>query len=191
MCEKENNHTSIADPLLLQLEYKEACTFIRTELNIRRVALLFVVTVEWGIFTLWEGILAGSNQDLNHILICLLPAIGFLIVLIGLHNELRIKAYTDEYSSRARDLEKRLGITLLSTAYENVAKSRLIGGMKSQWLFVFLYVILLAGWGIIVVYQGLFARKPNIVPLIAIVATIIVLAIMWLCHCCKTQRQRA
>ncbi|MBA7680979.1 hypothetical protein ES703_89305 [subsurface metagenome] len=122
-----------------KLEYEQANNWWRTLSQMRRRDMM--------LFTAAQGaVLAIIGREL----LTLSPGgyalsiIAFLFAVIGFFNERRLYRYLDEFRNRAKAIEYKYKMTLLTSAHEKVKKQRF--SLPSTLAFSAYYAIIGVGW---------------------------------------------
>lgn len=131
-----------------QIEYEQAHEWWRHLSNLRRQDLALFTTIQGAALTIiGDQLLSLKPANLA------LSVVAFLSALIGLNNERRVYAYLVGFRERALELERLHGASLMGRGVREAQNTQLL--VKTQVAFAFFYLLLLAGWILIWVLNGL------------------------------------
>ena len=120
-------------------EYTAALEMLRYCSNLRRQDMVFVTTVQGAVISILGNKLLAL--DIGRFA---LSWIAFAVVLHGLNSERRNSAYRRGYLARALDLENQLGLLLVHTAKDEIARTRLLA--SNAYSFNTYYGMLALSW---------------------------------------------
>ncbi len=103
------------------LEYRSALEFYRQYTNVRRHDMAFITTAQGAVLTAIGRDLLAMNLSSF-----LLSVVAVFLLLLGMNSERRLTAYMAVYMKRAKEIENRRNMSLLSDAYAQVSKRRFL-----------------------------------------------------------------
>ncbi len=125
-----------------QLEYNGALDFYKQYTEMRRKDMAFITTAQGAVLTIIGDKLL--NMNISYFLLSL---VATFLLFIGLNSERRFASYMKAYMVRARDIEKKYEMSLLSDAYTHVTKTKTsLSNTKTfpvyYGLFIFVWMII-------------------------------------------------
>jgi len=123
-------------------EYSRALDLFRHFSSLRRQDMAFVTTVQAAILTV-----IGSKLLSLDFSSFLLSAIAFFVLLLGLNSERRLAAHMTGEMRRAKQIEKEIGMSLLTIAYDEVRSRKLL--MTNDVVFPLYYFVFIVAWVVI------------------------------------------
>jgi hypothetical protein len=130
-----------------KLEYKQANEWWRTLSTMRRRDIAFFTAIEVAIITIIRTQLL--NLQVEGII---LSIIGFFIALIGLNNEYRSYKYLCGFRERARQIEEKQEMTLISSTQNLVSNSQ-FHKMNTSSAFRLYYALIAVIWLVLWILQ--------------------------------------
>jgi hypothetical protein len=127
---------------VLKMEYHEANEWWRSISRMHRTDMAFFTTAQGAVL----GLIGDKlfNMSFGHIVLSLM---AFLLVFIGIHNEVRLYGYLLGFRRRGEAIERELNISLMTSAVDNAKKAKWT--MQRRTMFVSYYVLLAFGWIVI------------------------------------------
>ena len=121
------------------LEYASALDLYRHYTNLRRYDMAFVTTAQGAVLTI-----IGKDLMTMNLPCVLLSLIAFFLLLLGLNSERRLTAYMSAYIRRAKEIESKRKMVLLSSAYSDVSQRRFL--VSNTLTFPLYYGIFALSW---------------------------------------------
>lgn len=131
---------------IAKTEYENALQHYRHFTDLRGRDAIFTTTVQVGVLTI-----IGSKLPILNLTGFLLSIVAVFSVLLGINNMRRLSAYLNGFSSRAIEIEKNFGMSLISRGKKEVSQKRI--SPPSAVLFLLYHYIFLLVWIIIWVWN--------------------------------------
>ena len=124
------------------LEYESALEFYRQYTDVRRHDMAFITTAQGAVFTIIGKDLLAMNLSSF-----LLSGIAVFLLLLGLNSERRLTAYMGAHMKRAKEIENLRKMTLLSDAYAQVTRRKLL--LSNTLTFPVYYALFALVWVVV------------------------------------------
>ena len=129
-----------------QLEYEQCLEMFRHRTVLRRQGMAFVTTVHGATVAIESGqLLALEASGVALVLLAI------FVALLGLNNELRLAAYMKAHGKRAQEIEKCVGIQLVTASISAIKEKPYI--LSNMVMFPLFYIVLLIGWVSMLAYN--------------------------------------
>ncbi len=126
---------------VLTMEYQEALAQTRAFATLMRTDVAFATTVQAAILAV-----IGSHLPLHNIGHTALSVLAFTVAILGINSVDRVYRYMAGYMSRAREIEVRLGLKLITQGHL-MTKTRF--NLPIATTFKYYYMLLIVFWMII------------------------------------------